>query len=71
MSTQSVDPADRIDFWEEHNRQALVGLTCSSYSREGLLATETNVELGDLRLAEIAGNEHVIERTPGTCQALP
>ncbi len=71
VSTQSVDPADRIDFWEEHNRQALVGLTCSSYSRDGLLATETNVELGDLRLAEIAGNEHVIERTPRTCRTLP
>ncbi|WP_234358472.1 helix-turn-helix domain-containing protein [Streptomyces sp. NRRL B-24085] len=71
VSTESVDPADRIDFWEEHNRQALVGLTCSSYSQEGLLATETNVELGDLRLAEIAGNEHVIERTPRTCQTLP
>ncbi|MFF7524304.1 helix-turn-helix domain-containing protein [Streptomyces pseudovenezuelae] len=71
MSTQSVDPADRIDFWEEHNRQALVGLTCSSYSQKGLLATETNVELGDLRLAEIEGNEHVIERTPRICQTLP
>ncbi|KOV97291.1 AraC family transcriptional regulator [Streptomyces sp. NRRL B-1140] len=71
VSTQSVDPADRIDFWEEHNRQALVGLTCSSYAQEGLLATETNVELGDLRLAEIAGNEHVIERTPQTCRTLP
>ncbi|TCR26615.1 AraC family transcriptional regulator [Streptomyces sp. BK205] len=71
VSTQSVDPADRIDFWEEHNRQALVGLTCSTYSRHGLVATETNLELGDLRLAEIAGNEHVIERSPRTCRALP
>ncbi|WP_309500322.1 helix-turn-helix domain-containing protein [Streptomyces shenzhenensis] len=71
VSTQSVDPADRIDFWEEHNRRALVGLTCSSYSQEGLQATETNVELGDLRLADISGNEHVIERTPRTCQTLP
>ncbi|MFF7264902.1 helix-turn-helix domain-containing protein [Streptomyces sp. NPDC008159] len=71
VSTQSVDPADRIDFWEEHNRRALVGLTCSSYSQEGLLATETNIELGELRLADISGNEHVIERTPRTCQSLP
>ncbi|MEW2305833.1 hypothetical protein AB0958_38740 [Streptomyces sp. NPDC006655] len=69
--SQWVDPADRIDFWEEHDRQALVGLTCSSYSQESLLATETNVEPGDLRLAEIAGNEHVIERTPRTRQTLP
>ncbi|MDX3496569.1 AraC family transcriptional regulator [Streptomyces turgidiscabies] len=71
MSTQSVDPEDRIDFWEEYNRRALVGLSCSSYSQQGLLATQTNVELGGLRLADIAGNEHVIERTPRTCQALP
>lgn len=71
VSTQSVDPADRIDFWEEHNRRALVGLTCSSYSQQGLLAAQTNLALGDLRLADIEGNEHVVERTPRTCRALP
>ncbi|WP_225890344.1 hypothetical protein [Streptomyces sp. NRRL WC-3774] len=71
VSTRSVAPADRIDFWEEHNRRALVGLTCSSYSQEGLLAAETNVDLGDVRLADISGNEHVVERTPRTCQSLP
>ncbi|MEU5893893.1 AraC family transcriptional regulator [Streptomyces sp. NPDC047461] len=71
MSTQSVDPADRIDFWEEHIRRALVGLTCSSYSQEGLLATETNIEVCELRVADISGNEHIIERTPRTCQSLP
>ncbi|WP_063763524.1 helix-turn-helix domain-containing protein [Streptomyces sp. NRRL S-646] len=71
VSTRSVDPADRIDFWEEYNRQALVGLTCSSYSPDGLLAAQTNLLLGGLRLAEITGNEHVIERTPRSCQDLP
>ncbi|MEU1273246.1 helix-turn-helix domain-containing protein [Streptomyces sp. NPDC005799] len=71
VSTQSVNPADRIDFWEEHNRRALVGLSCSSYSRQGLLATQQNIEMGGLRLADIAGNEHVIERTPRTCRTLP
>ncbi|MFF0018841.1 AraC family transcriptional regulator [Streptomyces sp. NPDC005374] len=71
VSTRSVDPADRIDFWEEYNRQALVGLTCSSYSPDGLLATQSNVRLGGLRLAEITGNEHVIQRTLRTCQDLP
>lgn len=71
VSTRSVDPADRIGFWEEHNRRALVGLSCSSYSQQGLLATQRNVEMGGLRLADIAGNEHVIERTPRTCRSLP
>ncbi|MEU3962764.1 helix-turn-helix domain-containing protein [Streptomyces buecherae] len=71
VSTRCVDPADRVDFWEEYNRKALVGLTCSPYSEQGLLASQTNVQLRDLRLADIAGNEHVIERTPRTCRALP
>lgn len=71
VSTRSVDPADRVDFWEDYNRRALVGLTCSPYSEQGLLASQTNVSLRGLRLAEIAGNEHVIERTPRTCRALP
>ncbi|MES5824518.1 helix-turn-helix domain-containing protein [Streptomyces sp. RG80] len=71
VSTRSVVPADRIGFWEEYNRQALVGLTCSSYSQDGLLATQANFGLGGLRLAGITGNEHVIERTRRTCQALP
>lgn len=71
ISTRSVDPADRIDFWEEYNRRALVGLTCSPYSEDGLLATQTNFAAGALRLADIAGNEHVIERNPRTCRALP
>ncbi|MFE7116636.1 helix-turn-helix domain-containing protein [Streptomyces sp. NPDC057654] len=71
ISTRSVDPADRVELWEDYNRRALVGLTCSPYSEQGLLARQTNFRLGGLRLAEITGNEHVIERTAKTCRALP
>ncbi|WP_158890547.1 AraC family transcriptional regulator [Amycolatopsis anabasis] len=71
VSTESVPPAERVDFWEDYNRQALVGLTCSSYSERGLLARQTNLRSGALRIAEITGNEHVIERTPGICRRLP
>ncbi|MEU6139451.1 helix-turn-helix domain-containing protein [Streptomyces sp. NPDC047081] len=71
VSTRSVGPEDRIGFWEEYNRRALVGLTCSSYSPHGLLATQANFRLGALRLAGITGNEHVIERTGRACRELP
>ncbi|MEU7042054.1 helix-turn-helix domain-containing protein [Streptomyces varsoviensis] len=71
ISTRSVDPADRVELWEDYNRRALVGLTCSPYSEQGLLARQTNFRLGGLRLAEITGNEHVIERAAKTCRALP
>ncbi|MVO87704.1 helix-turn-helix domain-containing protein [Streptomyces sp. p1417] len=71
VTTRSVDQADRVDLWEDYNRQALVGLTCSPYSDDGLLATQTNVGLGSLRLADIAGNEHVIERNARLCRETP
>lgn len=71
VSTAHVDPADRVAAWEEYNRRALVGLKCSPYAEQGLLATQTNVRFGALRMADIAGNEHVIERTSAACRALP
>ncbi|MDA3630754.1 helix-turn-helix domain-containing protein [Saccharopolyspora sp. WRP15-2] len=71
LSTAHVDPADRVAAWEEYNRRALVGLKCSPYAEQGLLATQTNVRFGALRMADIAGNEHVVERTSAACRALP
>lgn len=70
-STRLVAPAERVDFWEDHNRRHLVGLTCTSYATEGLWATGVNYEVGDLRLADIAGGAHVIERTPELCRTEP
>jgi AraC-like DNA-binding protein len=71
VTTQNIAPAERIEFWEEYNRQVLVGLSCRSYSDQGLLATETNISLHDVLLADIAGNAHVIERTPTMARSAP
>lgn len=71
VSTEDVPSGDRISFWEEHNARALVGLACSSYAEDGLLARQRNLRVGELRLADIRGNEHVIERTPGICRDFP
>jgi AraC-like DNA-binding protein len=46
-------------------------LRCSSYAEEGLRAAQTNVDLGDLRVADISGNAHVIERPPDLVRAHP
>lgn len=62
-STLDVDPDDRISFWEEYNAQELVGLRCSTYHDAGLEAYELNLDLGALRVAEIQGNPHVIDRS--------
>jgi AraC-like DNA-binding protein len=71
VSTEAVEPEERVGYWEEYNRRNLVGLACSSYSEHGLLARQANVVSGGLRIADIAGNEHVIERTPRICRTLP
>ncbi|TDD73513.1 helix-turn-helix domain-containing protein [Actinomadura darangshiensis] len=70
-STEDVDPRDRIGFWEDYNRRALVGLSCTSYSERGLLARQANYRLGDVRLADISGNAHAIERTPQVAKSTP
>ncbi|WP_234441504.1 helix-turn-helix domain-containing protein [Streptomyces sp. WM6386] len=70
-TTEHIAPAERIHYWEDYNRRALVGLSCTSYSEQGLLARQTNIELGGLRLADIAGNAHAIERSPQTVRSAP
>ncbi|MFJ9007628.1 helix-turn-helix domain-containing protein [Streptomyces canus] len=70
-TTEHVAPAERIHYWEDYNRKALVALSCTSYSEQGLLARQTNIELGELRLADIAGNAHAIERSPQTVRSAP
>jgi len=70
-TTEEVDPRDRIAYWEEYNRTALVGLSCTSYSDRGLLARQTNYEFDGLRLADISGNAHAIERSPQVARSTP
>lgn len=70
-STEDVDPRERIEYWEDYNRRALVGLSCSAYSERGLLARQANFQLGDVRLADIGGNAHAVERTPKVARSAP
>ena len=62
-STDTVPPAQRLKYWESHNASELIGLRCSSFASAGLSARERNFDLGSLRLADVVGNEHVVERT--------
>ncbi|MGY1812002.1 helix-turn-helix domain-containing protein [Blastococcus sp. SYSU D00820] len=71
VSTAELDAAERLAFWEEYNAEALVGLTCSTYEPDGLIARQRNLDLGGLRLADIEGNAHVIERAPALVRARP
>jgi AraC-like DNA-binding protein len=62
-STDDVPPPERLRYWQAHTATELIGVRCSAYADEGLVARQRNFDLGGVRLAEIAGNEHVVERT--------
>ena len=70
-STDFVPVAQRTKYWESYNASELVGLRCSAYSSCGLRARERNFDLGALRLADIDGNEHVVERTASMLRRHP
>jgi AraC-like DNA-binding protein len=71
VSTAAVAAEERLAFWEQYNADALIGLTCSTYEDDGLLARQVNLDLDGLRIADISGNAHVIERAPALVRAHP
>jgi AraC-like DNA-binding protein len=65
-------PADkRVAHWEHELRDRLVGLRCSSHADEGLLAQQTCLDLGLMRIGETRSNAHVIERSPDLIRYFP
>ena len=71
VSTAGVAIGDRLAYWEDYNADALVGLTCSTYQPDGLLARQRNLSLDAFRVADIAGNPHAIERAPLMVRSRP
>ena len=71
VSTESVDRRDRLELWETYNSRELVGLRCSTYEPEGLRASEVNLDLGELRVASIDANAHVVDRSMQVAQNAP
>lgn len=61
--TRDLPARQRIEFWEAHNASHLIGLRCFTHAQEGLQAWENHYDLGAVKLTEIRGNEHVIERS--------
>jgi hypothetical protein len=71
IDTTQVGPERRVSYWEEECRANLVGFRCSPCADEGLLAHQTCLALGALRVAHTRANAHVIERTPEMIRAAP
>lgn len=64
FDTRVVAPHERIDYWEEQCAEKVVGLRCSCLSESGLDARYHYFDFGSIKMIDIAGDEHFIERTP-------
>ena len=62
FSTVGLPIEQRIERWETHNEDALIGLRCRTLSADVLEATEINVQVDRLQLARVRGSSHVVER---------
>ena len=62
FSTAGLPERQRIELWESHNAEALIGLRCRALTAALLDATEINVQLDRMHLARVRGNPHVVER---------
>lgn len=60
--TAGLPAARRVELWERHNEDALIGL--SVRSPRPLEATEVNVRLSGVQIARVTGSPHAVERTP-------
>ncbi len=70
-STDQVPAHQRLAFWEAYNASRINGLRCSTHADEGLHASIRSFDLGEVRLTEVRGNQHVVERTPELLRTHP
>jgi AraC-like DNA-binding protein len=71
VSTDQVLPDQRVAFWESYNASALIGLRCSAFAQQGLKARARSFDLGTVRITDICGNEHVVERNAPMLRTYP
>ena len=62
FSTVGLPDQRRIELWEDHNAEALIGLRCRTLDASVFEATEINVRLDRVQLARVSGTSHVVER---------
>lgn len=71
FSTVGLPEQQRVELWESHNADALIGVRCRSLTSTVLEATEINLQLDRLHLARVLGTSHVVERDQGMIRARP
>lgn len=62
ITTLDVPVSRRVGYWQDHVRDSLIGIDCTASDAAGLNVSLNFSELGDIGIAELVGNRHVVER---------
>src|SRR5699024_4637374 len=71
FSTRHVPTHERIDYWEAHNNDALIGLDIRTLNGQTLIAEQHNRLLPTIRAAKVRGSSQLVERTPEMIRKYP
>ena len=63
ISTDDVPAHESLAYWQDVSVDTVVGVTCHPFA-DVFRASQISLDLGDLRLIEIAGVKHMVERSP-------
>ncbi|MEV4900135.1 helix-turn-helix transcriptional regulator [Citricoccus sp. NPDC055426] len=63
FSTARIPAGLRVEYWEEHNTKALIGLDIRTLEGGALQAEELNVYFPSLRFASVRGSSQIVERS--------
>ena len=64
FSTAQIPPNERLEYWEAHNADALIGLDIRPLHAQTLEAQQQNRLSSTIRAAKVFGSSQLIERSP-------
>lgn len=71
FTTRNIPAHERIDYWEAHNSDALIGYDIRTLNEQALSAEQRNRLFPRLRAAKVLGSSQIVERTPSMVRQHP
>lgn len=71
FTTAAIPPHERVEFWEAHNADALIGLDIRPLHTQTLEAHQQNKETSITRTAKVLGSSQLVERSSSMIRKHP
>lgn len=71
FTTAHIPQHERVEFWEAHNADALIGLDIRPLHTQTLEAQQHNRETSKTRAAKVLGSSQLVERSPKMIRKYP